>query len=659
MGKTLILISFIYSMSLLGGNLVQESYWDIQSVSNPLISPDGKYVIFTKKFIDKKNDKRITEHWIMESNGSNKRFFVKGSNPKWSPSSKKIAYIKEDENGKSQIYVKNLANESVTKITNFKDDIKDFSWSPDGEHFSFVAFQEYADNWIIEIPGKIEGNKYNWTEDPKVITTMHWRDDGVGELESGENHLHLVNSSGGAAIKVSEWGLDYIADLQWLNNSQLLFSGNDSLDDLQTPWKQSGVFLLNIKNKKLEKISNKDGVFMTPKASTDGKKIAFIGHPSKDYSSVAHDVYLRDITTGRNKKLTENLSSSPKNLFWLSENQLAFDLDERGSSKVMQLNTDNLKLSERISGFAEQFFLSSTNKEDLYGTYITSDRPGEIAVVKKTKLESLTEFNELILGQYDLGKTHEINYQAPDGTSIQGWYITPPNFDKDKTYPLILLIHGGPHAMYRPAFSYLRHQFASDGYVVLFTNPRGSTGYGSKFANVIDNDYPGAGDLSDLLAGVDHITEKGFIDKSRMYVQGCSGGGVLTAWVIGHDDRFAAAASLCPVTNWISMVGTTDIPAWTFEWFEKPFWEDPSNWLDRSPIMRTGYIQTPTLFMTGVLDIRTPMPQTEEMYVALKEAGVETTLIRMNEEWHGTSSKPSNWFRTYGYLTEWYDRYKK
>ena len=659
MRKTFILIGFIFSMGLLGGNLVQESFWDIQSVSNPLISPDGEYVIFTKKFIDKKNDKRVTEHWIMESNGSNKRFFVKGSNPKWSPSSKKVAYVKEDENGKSQIYVKNLSNESVTKITNFKDNVEDFSWSPDGEYFAFAAFQEYEDDWIIKIPGKIEGNEYNWTENPKVITTMHWRADGVGELESGENHLYLVNSSGGAAIKVSEWGLDYIADLQWLNNFQLLFSGNDSLDDLQTPWKQSGVFLLNIKNKKLEKISNKDGVFMTPKASVDGKKIAFIGHPSKDYSSVAHDVYVRDITTDQNKQLTKNLSSSPNNLFWLSENQLAFDLDERGSSKVMQLNIDNLKLAELISGFTEQFFLSSVNQKDLYGTYITPDRPGEVAAIKKAKLEILTEFNELVLGQYDFGKTNEINYQAPDGTSIQGWYITPPNFDKDKKYPLILLIHGGPHAMYRPAFNYSRHQFASDGYVVLFTNPRGSTGYGSEFANVIDNDYPGAGDLSDLLAGVDHVTEKGFIDKSRMYVQGCSGGGVLTAWVIGHDDRFAAAASLCPVTNWISMVGTTDIPAWTFEWFEKPFWEDPSNWLDRSPIMRTGYIKTPTLFMTGVLDIRTPMPQTEEMYVALKEAGVETTLIRMNEEWHGTSSKPSNWFRTYGYLTEWYERYKK
>jgi dipeptidyl aminopeptidase/acylaminoacyl peptidase len=659
MRRTLISTGLIFSMNLVGGNLPQESYWDIQSVSNPSISPDGKHVIFAKKFIDKQNDKRVTEHWIMESDGSNKRFFVEGSNPRWSPSSKKIAYVNEDENKKSQIYVKNLINESESKITNFSNDVRDFSWSPDGEYFSFSAFQEYEDNWIIKIPGKIDGDEYDWTEDPKVVTTMHWRADGIGELESGENHLYIVDSSGGAAIKVSDWGMDYIADLQWFNDSQLLFSGNDSLNDLQTPWKQSGIFLLDIKNKKLEKISNKEGVYMTPKASRDGKKIAFIGHPSTDYSSVAHDVYIRDTTTGKNKLVTKNLSSSPKSLFWLSSSQLAFDLDERGSSKIMQLNTDNLRLSELISGFKEQFFLSSANQGDLYGTYVTSNRPGEVASIKNTKLERLTEFNELVLGQYDLGKTHEVNYQAPDGTQIQGWYITPPNFDESKTYPLILVIHGGPHAMYRPAFNYSWHQFASDGYVVLFTNPRGSTGYGSEFANVIDNDYPGAGDLSDLLAGVDYVTKKGFIDKSRMYVQGCSGGGVLTAWVVGHDDRFAAAASLCPVTNWISMVGTTDIPAWTFEWFEKPFWEDPSNWLDRSPIMRTGFIKTPTLFMTGVLDIRTPMPQTEEMYVALKEAGVETTLIRMNEEWHGTSSKPSNWFRTYGYLTEWYERYQK
>ena len=659
MRKTFISISLLFSILVMGGGLTQESYWDIQSVSNPLISPDGTYVIFTKKFIDKKNDKRITEHWIMNKDGSNKRFFVEGSNLKWSPGSKKIAYVKEDENDTSQIYVKNLINESESKITNFGHNVKDFSWSPNGEFFSFSAFQEYEDNWIIDIPGKVDGEEYEWTEEPTVVTTMHWRADRIGELESGENHLFLVDSSGGAAIKVSDWGLDYIDDLHWLNNSQILFTGNNSLDDLQTPWKQTSVFLLNIQNKKLEKISDQKGVFTKPKASIDGNKIAFIGHPSKDYSSVAHDVYVHDISSGKNKQSTKNISSSPKNLFWLPGNQLVFDLDARGSSKVMKLDIDNLNLTEVISDFTDQFFLSSVHKDSLYGTHATPNRPGEIASIMNSRLTRLTEFNELILGEYNLGKTHEVNYQAPDGTPIQGWYITPPDFDENKTYPLILIIHGGPHAMYRPAFNYSWHQFASDGYVVLFTNPRGSTGYGTEFANVIDNDYPGAGDLSDLLAGVDYITDKGIIDTSRMYVQGCSGGGVLTAWVVGHDDRFAAAASLCPVTNWISMVGTTDIPAWTFEWFDKPFWEDPSNWLDRSPIMRTGFINTPTLFMTGVLDIRTPMPQTEEMYVALKEAGVDTALIRMNEEWHGTSSKPSNWFRTYGYLTEWYERYKK
>ena len=649
----------IGSFNVSANNLAIESYWDIQSVRSPLVSPDGKNVIFTKRYIDKKNDDYINELWIMDGNGSNKRFLLDGSNPKWSPDSLKIAFIKEDENEVPQIFVKHLKNQSESKITNFNDGVEDYAWSKDGDFFSFSSFNEYEKEWVIEIPGKDEGIDYNWTDDPTVVTSMHWRSDGVGELESGENHLYLVDSSGGSAIKISDWGLDYVDDLQWLNDSQILFTGNDSLDDLGTPWKQLSVFILNVKNKKLEKITNPKGVFSTPKASPDGNKIVFTGHPSKNYSSVASDIYVRDIARKKNELLTKNLSASPKNLFWLNENEIVFDHDHRGSARVMRLNLLNKKLYEAIPSFKDQFYLSSTYQDSLYGVYINSNRPGEVGMISNSKLETLTQHNELILSQYELGVTNEINYKSPDKMDIQGWYITPPNFDKSKKYPLILVIHGGPHAMYRPAFNYSWHQFASDGYVVLYTNPRGSTGYGSEFANIIDNDYPGAGDLSDLLAGVDHLTEKGFIDESKMYVQGCSGGGVLTAWVVGHDDRFAAAASLCPVTNWISMVGTTDIPAWTFEWFDKPFWEDPSNWLDRSPIMRTGYIKTPTLFMTGVLDIRTPMPQTEEMYVALKEAGVETALIRMNKEWHGTSSKPSNWFRTYGYLTEWYERFQK
>ena len=656
--KSILTLFIIFSFGIQANNLEPISYWDIQSASSPIVSPDNSLIIFSKEYIDKKNDDFINELWVMKTDGSDKRFFAKGENPKWSPNSLKIAYVKSDDNDTSQIYIKYLNNETESKITNHEKGIKDFAWSNDGKFFSFSSFNEYESDWKIDIPGKEEGVDYSWTSDPNVVTSMHWKSDGEGEHESGENHLYLVDSDGGPAVKISDWGNDYVSDLQWIDNANILFTGNSSLNDLEPSWQQTAIFVLNTKNKELNKISPETGVFTSPKVSKDGKKIVFIGHPNLEYIDLALDIWINH--KNNNKVLTNNLSSSPGELFWLSDDKVVFHMDERGSSKLIELDVINQDIKEVIPKFNEQFYLSSVSNQSLYGVYANAKRPGEIASVNKSKLNKLTEFNELILSQYNLGETTEINYMSPDGTKIQGWYITPPNFDENKKYPLILIIHGGPHAMYRSSFNYLWHQFASDGYVVLYTNPRGSTGYGSDFANKIDKDYPGKGDLSDLLAGVDYVTDMEFINESKMYVQGCSGGGVLTTWVVGHDDRFAAAASLCPVTNWISMVGTTDIPAWTFTWFEKPFWEDPTEWLEHSPIMRTGFIKTPTLLMTGVLDIRTPMAQTEEMYIALKEAGVETTLVRMNEEWHGTDrEKPTNWFRTYGYLSEWYEKYSK
>lgn len=658
MKKLLFLASILLINTLSAKNLEPVSYWDMQNISNPKISPNNELIIFSKRHIDKQNDSFVNEIWMMDYSGNEKRFFTKGSSPKWSPDSKRIAYIKVDDNDISQIYIKHLDHQTESKITTIEKGVKDFAWSKDGKYLSFSSFNHYEPDWKIEIPGKVDGQNYSWTKEPNVVTTMHWKSDGRGEYESGENHLYLIDADGGAPIKLSSFGMDYVGNLQWLDNQTLLFSGNNTLNDLKTPWKQTGIFTLNIKNKKLKKISPKKGVFSNPKSSDDGEKIVYLGHPNTQYSSVAFDVWV--YSKNKNRVLTNNLPSTPGELFWLSNDRIAFDIDERGSSKIMELDVNTKELNEVIQGFNEQFYLSSTADSRYYGIYANSMRPGEVASISDGNIKKLTGFNELILDQYDLGKTTEINYRSPDNTQIQGWYITPPNFDKNKKYPLILVIHGGPHAMYRSSFNYLWHQFASDGYVVLYTNPRGSTGYGSEFANIIDNDYPGAGDLSDLLAGVDFVTNKGFIDESKMYVQGCSGGGVLTAWVVGHDDRFAAAASLCPVTNWISMVGTTDIPAWTFEWFDKPFWEDPTEWLEHSPIMRTGFVKTPTLFMTGVLDIRTPMAQTEEMYIAFKHAEIDTVLVRMNEEWHGTGRrKPTNWFRTYGYLSEWYEKYSK
>jgi len=247
--------------------------------------------------------------------------------------------------------------------------------------------------------------------------------------------------------------------------------------------------------------------------------------------------------------------------------------------------------------------------------------------------------------------------RAEDDLDIQGWIMKPPDFDASKKYPMILTIHGGPHSMYTTGFNFGWQDHAANGYVVLYTNPRGSTGYGSAFANEIKNAYPGK-DFDDLMNGVDEVIARGYVDDQNLFVYGCSGGGVLTSWIVGHTDRFAAASANCPVTNWLSFVGTTDGIGW-YNNFETFPWEDPSEHLRRSSLMYVGNVTTPTMLMTGENDLRTPMPQTEEFYAALKVVGVESAMIRFKNEWHGTSRTPSNFLRTQLFLREWFKRYAR
>jgi dipeptidyl aminopeptidase/acylaminoacyl peptidase len=270
----------------------------------------------------------------------------------------------------------------------------------------------------------------------------------------------------------------------------------------------------------------------------------------------------------------------------------------------------------------------------------------------------LTDVNADVLERVSLGDVEEVWYEVRDGTRVQGWIVKPPGFDPSAEYPLILHIHGGPHAMYNTAFSYAFQNFAAHGYVVLYTNPRGSTGYGTDFGNAIDNGYPSV-DYDDLIAGVDEVAGRGYIDTARMYVTGCSGGGVLSSWVIGRTDRFAAAGVRCPVVNWMSFAGTADIVTWGYHRFTGYPWTNPDKYLEHSPLMLVGNVTTPTAVMTGELDLRTPMSQSEEYFQALRAEGVPVVLFRFHDEYHGTGSKPSNFMRTQLYLMSWFERWRR
>ena len=276
-------------------------------------------------------------------------------------------------------------------------------------------------------------------------------------------------------------------------------------------------------------------------------------------------------------------------------------------------------------------------------------------VKRPDRVTQLTFVNDDVLAGRQLGEVEEIWYTSTDDLRIQGWIIKPPDFDPTRKYPLILQIHGGPHAMYNVGFSFSRQEHVANDYVLLYTNPRGSSGYGSAFGNEIKRAYPSQ-DFDDLMRGVDEVIARGYIDERNMFVFGCSGGGVLTSWIVGHTDRFAAASANCPVTNWLSFVGTTDGNTW-YRNFDNYPWDDPSEHLRRSPLMYAGNVTTPTMLMTGVKDLRTPMPQTEEFYMALKVQKIPTVMIRFNDEWHGTSSRPSNFMRTQLYLRGWFEKY--
>jgi dipeptidyl aminopeptidase/acylaminoacyl peptidase len=361
------------------------------------------------------------------------------------------------------------------------------------------------------------------------------------------------------------------------------------------------------------------------------------------------------------KKISGDLDRDPVNVRWAPDGSgLYFGAQDRGSENVY-FAALGAGVRQLTPGTHVLTFDSMSRDLVAAGTESDPDHPQDVVrySLKPTSAPfRLTDVNGDVLAGKELAKTEEVWYTSTGNTKVQGWIVKPPSFDPSKKYPLILEIHGGPFSMYSVAFNYMFQNFAANNFVVLYTNPRGSTGYGGAFSNGIDHNYPGP-DYDDLMAGVDTVVGKGYIDRSRMYVAGCSGGGVLSSWVIGHTDRFAAAAVRCPVIDWISMAGHTDIPLFTYSFFKKPFWDDPSDWLAHSSLMSVGRVTTPTLLMTGVLDRRTPMPQTEEFYAALKVKGVPAALLQFNEEYHGTGSKPSNFIRTQLYMMTWFNKYTR
>jgi dipeptidyl aminopeptidase/acylaminoacyl peptidase len=428
-------------------------------------------------------------------------------------------------------------------------------------------------------------------------------------------------------------------------------------------YETSQIYVADLATGAIHELVTKAGEWSKPVVSPDGRTVAFTGYAPTGHSHTVSDMYVIPITGGAGdmRKISADFDRDPINMRWAPDGTgLYFDADDRGA-RNLQFAAIVGGVKPIISGRHMLTFDSVSKDGIAAGTSSDLDHPQDIvkySVRQPGPVTKLTDVNGDVLQGIQLGKSEEITYTSSGNAKVMGWVVKPPSFDASKKYPLILEIHGGPFGNYNVGFNYMFQNFAANGFVVLVTNPRGSTGYGSDFINGIDHNYPGP-DYDDLMAGVDAVVGKGYVDTARMYVSGCSGGGVLSSWVIGHTDRFAAAAVRCPVIDWMSMAGHTDVPLFTYSFFKKPFWEDPSDWLSHSSLMSVGKVTTPTLLMTGVLDRRTPMPQTEEYYSALKVKGVPVKLLQFNEEFHGTGSKPSNYIRTQLYMMSWFNQWTR
>jgi dipeptidyl aminopeptidase/acylaminoacyl peptidase len=642
-------------------------YLDYETVSEPKVSPDGSQVIFTRRSVDKMKDSFESSLWIMGADGGKMRFLTKGSSPVWSPDGTRILFLNEGEPGGSQVYVRYMdAEGAVTQVTKALKAPGSPSWSPDGKWIAFSMFVPSKDDWKIDMPSAPSGA--TWTKAPRVVETLHYRADRTGYLDDGFTHLFVVPATGGTPRQITkgDWnvgsrgsGLPGGVGLAWLPDGKtLIVDGNDAAD-AERLYQRSNLYSVDLATGARRRLTTQDGMWSGPQVSPDGKIIAFTGQAAGEYSYRADDLYTIGADGSGMTLRSPGLDRDPGNLVWAPDGKgIYFIAQDRGASNLWyaalgtparQVTNGTHMISAPTVAKSGVAFAIRTNP------YLPPDVV-KIDLKKPTTLVQLTDVNADLMTGTRVGDVEEIWYTSSGGAKVQGWLVKPPSFDPSRKYPLILEIHGGPHGMYNVGFNYSFQNFAANGFVVLYTNPRGSTGYGSNFGNAIYRAYPSV-DYDDLMAGVDTAIGRGYVDPKRMFVGGCSGGGVLSSWVIGHTDRFAAAAVRCPVIDWLSFAGQTDIPMFTYNFFEKPFWEDPTSWLKQSSLMYVGKVKTPTMLMTGVLDQRTPMPQTEEYYSALKMRGVPSVLLRFEGEWHGTSSKPSNFMRTQLYMMSWYKKW--
>ena len=646
-----------------------EDIFELEVANDPQVSPDGKRIVYIRRSNDVMTDSTRTSIWIVDANGDNHRPLLadghKYSSPRWSPDGKKLAYM-SNETGSKQIYVRWMDTGQTALLTNLAHSPSSLTWSPDGQNLAFTKSVPSKEKpFKVNMPAKPKGA--TWSEDFKYITKARYQADGRGLLEPAYSHIFVVPALGGTARQLTSGNYHHRGMLSWSAQSDRIFFSANRSDNWEYESTEADIYSISLTNE-LVQITQSPGMETSPNVSPDGKHIAYTVRDDKKLAYRNQYLHVMDVDGGNSRNVTANVDNRIRAFQWRDADSLYFQQMLRGETQV-----DVVTLGGKLETVAQGLGGESLGRPYTSGSFHAAsgtlaftkgrhDRPADVFAItqRNDQPRQLTHLNEDSLGHKSMANIQEITYSSSiDSEEIQGWYLLPPDFEEGKQYPLILEIHGGPHLAYGPQFSAELQRMAAEGYIVFYDNHRGSTGYGERFALLLQNKYSSEYDFADHMSGVDALIDKGLVDPEQLNITGGSAGGIATAYAIGLTDRFRAAVVAKPVINWLSKVLTADSGLYQIpHQFPGMPWEEMEHYWKRSPLSLVGNVTTPTLLITGEQDKRTPMSETEQFYQALKLRKVDTVLVKVPGSSHGIASRPSRLIGKVENILAWFEKYR-
>ena len=643
----------------------------LEAASDPQISPDGEMIAYVRRSNDIATDQTQASIWLIASDGTGHHRLGNATSqrnsPRWSPDSRALAYLQPDGEYVG-IHVYSRSNDRDVEIARVRGGASGLAWSPDGTQLAYAGFVGQPRIQAADLPAREADME--WSAGALVEERLVFRFDGVGDLPIGRQQLFVVNAAGGTPVQLTADSLGAGADLAWSASGDAILFSADRREGGGTMAPDTEIFRFDLGDKSLSALTGREGPDLSPRPSPDGSQLAYLGYDDHRMGYDNVRLYIANADGSAPRALTAAFDRSVSNPQWSGDGRsLYVQYLDHGTTAIASIGLDG-QIEQIATGLGPDTFsrpysggeFTVSRDGRVAATVSTALRPSELATANLGEaLHILTDLNSDALAGRTLSDAETVHWASPaDGREIEGWVLYPPDFDPAAQYPMILEIHGGPFSAYGPVFSGELQLMAAAGYVVLYTNPRGSTGYGYEFANLIHHAYPGQ-DYDDLMGGVDMMLSRGFIDPSRLFVTGGSGGGTLTAWIIGSTDRFAAAAVVKPVINWSSFVLYSDLPQFFYRyWFASAPWEDPEEYWRRSPLSLVGNVSTPTLMMVGGADVRTPRAETEQYYSALRLRDVPTRLVVIPEAFHGIAdSSPSRLLSKVAEILRWFEEYDR